>query len=139
GRGQSELDARVQERLRARYIEADSDHPRRPPGGGLDRRRRLAGADAMIRTGHKLQRALVLILLATAARGAPAQMLDAPPPPPTPPPPSNQIDATKLTKLPKVKKFVEAEYPKPALDKGITADVLLLIDINADGKVGAVT
>ena len=67
-------------------------------------------------------------------------MLDAPPPPPAPPPPSNgQIDASKLTKMPKVKKFVPAEYPKEALEKDITADVLLLIDITADGKVSAVS
>ncbi len=62
-------------------------------------------------------------------------MLEAPPPPP-PPPAGGQIDASKLSKMPKLKKFVEAEYPKEALEKGITADVLLLIDITADGKVG---
>ncbi len=88
--------------------------------------------------GRGLSRALALILTVAAARGARAQLLDAPPPPPTPPPSNGEIDANKLTKLPKVKKFVEAEYPKVALEKGVTADVLLLIDITAEGKVSAV-
>ena len=90
----------------------------------------------MNRAARNLQRALVLVLLAATARGARAQMLDAPPPPPTPD--NGQIDASKLSKIPKLKKFVEAEYPKEALEKGISADVLLTIDINAEGKVESV-
>jgi TonB family protein len=73
-----------------------------------------------------------------AAGGAQAQMIEAPALPPAPPPAGGQIDAAKLSKVPKLKRFVEAEYPKEALDKGITADVLLLIDIAADGTVDSV-
>jgi TonB family protein len=91
----------------------------------------------MSRSPRYLQCALTLILLAPIARSAHAQMLEAPPPPPTPPA-NGQIDASKLSKVPKLKKFVEAEYPKEALEKGISADVLLTIDINAEGKVESV-
>ena len=95
---------------------------------------------AMPARARTLSRALALILLVAAARGAHAQMLEAPPSPPAPaaPPAGGEIDASKLSKLPKLKHFVEAEYPKEALDKGVTADVLLLIDINAQGKVDSV-
>ena len=95
---------------------------------------------AMPARARTLSRALALILLVAAARGAHAQMLEAPPSPPAPaaPPAGGEIDASKLSKLPKLKRFVEAEYPKEALDKGVTADVLLLIDINAQGKVDSV-
>src|SRR5262245_19779452 len=54
------------------------------------------------------------------------------------PPSGPTIDATKLTKPPKQTKFVEAEYPKDALDKGIMTDVVLLLEINAEGKVDSV-
>jgi TonB family protein len=46
-----------------------------------------------------------------------------------------QIDASKLSKAPKQTKFVEADYPPEATAKGIEADVVLLLDINAQGKV----
>ena len=48
------------------------------------------------------------------------------------------IDATTLSKLPKLIKPAEAAYPKEAEAQGIQADVLLLLDINAEGKVDAV-
>src|SRR4051812_38644891 len=54
------------------------------------------------------------------------------------PSPDGGVEAKKLTKLPKQTKFVEAEYPKEALDKNIESDVTLLLDINADGKVDSV-
>jgi len=50
----------------------------------------------------------------------------------------DQIEAGKLSKVPKQTKFVEAEYPKEALEKGIEASVVLLLDIGADGKVESV-
>ncbi|HTE53039.1 MAG TPA: TonB-dependent receptor [Kofleriaceae bacterium] len=50
----------------------------------------------------------------------------------------NEIEAGKLSKVPKQTKFVEAEYPKDAFDKGIEADVILLLDISAEGKVESV-
>ena len=50
----------------------------------------------------------------------------------------DQIDAKKLTKVPKQKKFVEAEYPKEAVDKGLEAEVVLLLDINDKGTIDAV-
>jgi len=59
-------------------------------------------------------------------------------PRPEEPPTGNQIDAQKLTKVPKQTKFVEADYPAAAKEQGITAEVVLLLDINAEGKVDAV-
>jgi TonB family protein len=52
--------------------------------------------------------------------------------------PGPTVDAQKLTKAPKQTKFVEAEYPKEALEKGVMTDVVLLLDINAEGKVDSV-
>ncbi len=50
-----------------------------------------------------------------------------------------QIEAQKLSKLPKQTKFVEAEYPKEAAEQGIEAETVLLLDINAQGKVDSVS
>jgi TonB family protein len=44
----------------------------------------------------------------------------------------------KLTRAPKLVTFVEAEYPPDKMAAGVTADVLLSIEIGADGKVGNV-
>ncbi len=49
-----------------------------------------------------------------------------------------QIEAGKLSKVPKQTKFVEAEYPKEAFEKGIEAEVILLLDISDKGKVESV-
>ena len=57
---------------------------------------------------------------------APAAAQDAPAP------------AGELTKPPKLVKFVPAVYPKDKHDAGVTASVLLSIEIADDGKVGAV-
>ena len=46
--------------------------------------------------------------------------------------------APTVTKPPKLVKFVAAVYPKDKHDAGITAAVLLSIEIGADGKVGEV-
>jgi TonB family protein len=43
-----------------------------------------------------------------------------------------------ITKAPKLVKFVQAVYPKDKHDAGVTASVLLSIEIGADGKVGEV-
>src|SRR5262245_60458812 len=43
-----------------------------------------------------------------------------------------------ITKPPKLVKFVPAVYPKDKHDAGVTADVLLSIEIGADGQVGEV-
>jgi TonB family protein len=43
-----------------------------------------------------------------------------------------------ITKAPKLVKFVPAVYPKDKHDAGVTASVLLSIEIGADGKVGEV-
>jgi TonB family protein len=51
------------------------------------------------------------------------------------PPDAQQIEAGKLSKVPKQTKFVQADYPKEAAAKGIEAEVVLLLDINAQGKV----
>ena len=47
--------------------------------------------------------------------------------------------APRVTKAPKLAHFVEAEYPADKKAQGVTASVLLAIEINADGKVGSVT
>jgi TonB family protein len=49
-----------------------------------------------------------------------------------------RADEPTITKPPKLVKFVPAEYPKDRHDAGITASVLLSIEIDAEGKVGAV-
>ena len=51
---------------------------------------------------------------------------------------AGQIDASKLSKVPKQTKFVEAEYPKDAAEKGIEAEVILLLDIDEKGFVTGV-
>ena len=50
-----------------------------------------------------------------------------------------EIQADKLDKPPKQIKFVEAEYPPVAAEQGIEAEVVLIIDINAEGKVDGVS
>ena len=86
-------------------------------------------------SGVALLTAVGLVMTAGSAR---AQLDGLNVPPPEDPNAPKQIDATKLTKLPKQTKFVEAEYPKEAKDKNITASVVLLLDINAAGKVDSV-
>ncbi|HOU90819.1 MAG TPA: energy transducer TonB, partial [Polyangiaceae bacterium] len=49
-----------------------------------------------------------------------------------------EIQATKLSKVPKQTRFVKAEYPKAAEEQRIEAEVVLLLDISAEGKVEAV-
>jgi TonB family protein len=71
--------------------------------------------------------------LSGLARGQTADGLKLPAPPQP-----GQIEATKLSKVPKQTKFVEAEYPKEAAEKGIEADVVLLLDIDDKGKVTSV-
>src|SRR5215472_14994378 len=46
--------------------------------------------------------------------------------------------APVVTKAPKLSHFVEAEYPPDKKAAGVTASVLLTIEIGADGKVGNV-
>jgi len=75
-----------------------------------------------------------LVLLSSASRSH-AQTTDGVG---TPPKPDEEIQAGQLSKLPKQIKFVEAEYPPEALEKGIEAEVILLLDINAEGKVESV-
>lgn len=50
----------------------------------------------------------------------------------------DQIQATKLSKVPKQKKFLTADYPPEAQAKGVEADVILLLDIDEKGFVTAV-
>ncbi|MBN2193262.1 MAG: TonB-dependent receptor [Polyangiaceae bacterium] len=49
-----------------------------------------------------------------------------------------EIQAAKLSKVPKQIRFVKADYPKAAEEQGIEAEVVLLLDISAEGKVEAV-
>ncbi|GMV44096.1 MAG: TonB-dependent receptor [Myxococcales bacterium] len=60
----------------------------------------------------------------------------APPPEPTPPTQTKPADA--LIRLPELLDFQEATYPPEALAEGVEADVLLQLDVDADGGVTAV-
>ena len=51
---------------------------------------------------------------------------------------SASADEPTITKAPKLIKFVPAEYPKDKHDAGVTASVMLSIEIDAEGKVGEV-
>jgi len=51
---------------------------------------------------------------------------------------SAAADEPTVTKPPKLVKFVPAEYPKDKHDAGITGSVLLSIEIDGEGHVGAV-
>ena len=53
-------------------------------------------------------------------------------------PEQEEQEAHVLTKPPKLLQFVEADYPADKKAAGITAEVLLSIEIGADGKVGNV-
>ena len=50
----------------------------------------------------------------------------------------DQIEASKLSKVPRQTKFVEAEYPPDAFAQGIEAEVILLLDISDKGVVESV-
>ncbi|MES1171855.1 MAG: TonB-dependent receptor [Bacteroidota bacterium] len=79
------------------------------------------------------------VALASGPRAARAQSSEGlGMPRPEAPSDGKQVEAKKLTKVPKQIKSVAADYPKEALEKGITADVVLLLDINAEGKVDTV-
>ena len=54
-------------------------------------------------------------------------------------PPEAPKPAPKLTKAPTIKRAVEPVYPPGALDARASADVSMLVDIDADGKVTKVT
>ena len=47
-------------------------------------------------------------------------------------------EAVAITKPPRLIHFVTAEYPKDKHDAGITARVLLSLDVGEDGKIGGV-
>ncbi len=80
---------------------------------------------------------LIVVSMQPAARAQSTEGLGIPRPEQQPPA-GSQVDAQKLTKLPKQTKKVAAEYPKDALEKDITAEVVLLLSINAEGKVDSV-
>ena len=52
-------------------------------------------------------------------------------------PPAADVAPPAITSLPKVKTFVEAEYPEGAKTQGIEGAVGLIIQVDADGKVVA--
>jgi TonB family protein len=68
------------------------------------------------------------------ARPAAAQEFQQRPPDPEKPP----APAPKLTKAPKLAESVEPAYPPPALAQGLSADVTLQLDLDAEGNVTAV-
>jgi TonB family protein len=75
---------------------------------------------------------LAIAVLAAPARAA-AQGFDQPLPPPperTPPP-----AAPKLTRAPSIKKNVEPAYPPDAFAAGVSADVTMMLSLDAAGRV----
>jgi len=77
----------------------------------------------------------VAVILAALAPIAGAQTAEGIPAKPVAP--RQQVDASQLTALPKQTRFVEAEYPADAKARGVEADVVLLLDVSATGKVDA--
>jgi TonB family protein len=77
-----------------------------------------------------MRRTLVLLLAAAVSRPTPARAAE---------PQGDSSSGPVVTKPPKLVKFVEAVYPKDRHDAGITASVLLSIEIGDDGKVGEVS
>jgi len=88
-----------------------------------------------VRRAVSLAAALSLAAGGGLARPALAQHEGVAPPRP---PADQPVEATKLDKVPKQTKFVEAKYPKEAADENIEADVVLMLDINDSGKIDAV-
>jgi TonB family protein len=82
--------------------------------------------------------ALVACLL-TAAQAFAQQQEAQPNQEETNAPGEEQTEEHKLTKAPRLKTFVEAEYPPEKKAKNIEAEVLLSIEIAADGHVEKVT
>ena len=77
---------------------------------------------------------LLLWTSALCARPAAAQDFQQRPPEPEKEPPP----APKLTKAPKLVESVEPAYPPLALSSGLSADVTLQLDLDAEGDVTAV-
>jgi TonB family protein len=75
--------------------------------------------------------------VALAVPAAAAAQMDQPLPPP--PEPTEPVRAPQVTKAPAIRKSVEPVYPPEALAEGLSGDVTLTIDIDADGLVTAVT
>jgi TonB family protein len=90
------------------------------------------------RPGRTLVLAGVMAAAAGATAPARAQTSEGLKLPPQGAQPPAQIEAQKLSKVPKQIKFVEADYPKEASEQGIESDVVLLLDIDATGKITAV-
>src|SRR5262245_34420697 len=81
----------------------------------------------------------VAVAFASAPRLSAARPFGKQAPPPAPAGgQANVIDASKLSKVPRQTKFVEAEYPAAALEQKIEAEVVLLLDLDEQGKVTAV-
>jgi TonB family protein len=77
----------------------------------------------------------LLVVLVASGLGGPAEAQA--PAAPAVPPSRGTLEAGQLSKLPRQVRFVEAEYPAEAIARGIEADVVLSIDIAADGRVTA--
>src|SRR5689334_20527545 len=81
----------------------------------------------------RMHRSLLAALLLAASALATGARADEPPAAEAPP------EEHKLTRPPKLVKFVEAVFPPDKEKALVTAKVLLSIEIGADGKVGEVT
>jgi TonB family protein len=67
-----------------------------------------------------------------AAQDAPTET---PPPTPPPAPPPAPQDEAPLTKMPSVKRAINPDFPAGAQEKGVSADVVLELDISETGTV----
>ncbi|MDR7423225.1 MAG: TonB-dependent receptor [Armatimonadota bacterium] len=86
------------------------------------------GARQRTRGGGLALRRVLVAWLAIGPRVALAQSAAGEPPRP-------ELQADKLSKLPRQVRFVEADYPAEAAARGLETDVTLLLDIDAQGKV----
>jgi len=92
-----------------------------------------------VRPSTWLLRCLLAVWVTAAALvlpGVASGQLDQPLPPP--PEPTEPARAPKVTKPPAVRKSVDPVYPPEALAAGLSGDVTLTIDIDADGLVTSV-
>src|SRR5262245_4961734 len=85
-------------------------------------------------TRHRILTALALAAAALFPRPRPAAAQDEPDPDAEQP---AEVEH-KVTKAPALIHFVEAEYPPDKKAANVTASVVLSIEIDATGKVGAV-
>ena len=92
-----------------------------------------------MRPASPLPRYLLAVWAAGAVLVMPALAAGVDQPLPPPPEPTEPVRTPTVTKPPAVRKTVDPVYPPEALAAGLSGDVTLTIDIDADGLVTSVT